>query len=205
MTVTEDWASGRWYPHLHIPRWFTTGQSHKGRCCQKANIRRCYGVHSWRGSGMQRRYLMLHIWICIKKMWAYEMIIVMLFDSLVWPCVSQNRTLTISLQAIYFSLCLSVCLSVSLAPPPPSPRSILLCFPLSLVLLHFSVLDSLSPSESLTPSESHFSHLFPTVCLPLFAPPSVSLPWLILTVVPAVVFVVCLAPSVWSHTRCQVD
>ena len=123
MTVTEDWASGRWYPHLHIPRWFTTGQSHKGRCCQKANIRRCYGVHSWRGSGMQRRYLMLHIWICIKKMWAYEMIIVMLFDSLVWPCVSQNRTLTISLQAIYFSLCLSfICLSVclSLLPPPPS-------------------------------------------------------------------------------------
>ena len=255
MTVTEDWASGRWYPDLHIPRWFTTGQSHKGRCCEKSQIHRWYGVHSWRGSGMQRRYLMLHIcicmkkmwacemiiemlfgvhswrgsgmqrrylmlhiWICMKKMWACEMIIVMLFDSLVWLRVSQNRTFTIGLHSIYFSqslslslslylsfaLSLSVCLPVSVAAPTPS---ILLCFHLSLSLsaLPLSLLDSVSPSESFTPSESHFSHLVATVWLPLSVPRTVSLSWLILTVVPTVVFVVCFALCVWSHTECKVD
>ena len=75
------------------------------------------------------------------------MIIVMLFDSLVWPRVSQNRTFAISLHAIYFSLSLCLCLSVSLcrSRPPPAPL-ILLCFHLCLFLHPLS----LSPWLTLT-------------------------------------------------------
>ena len=131
------------------------------------------------------------------------MIIVMLFDSLVWLRVSQNRTFTIGLRAIYslsLSLSLSlfrsvsVCLSACLCRRP-HPLYFTLFPPLSLSLSAppLSLLDSVSPSESLTPSESHFSHLVATVWLPLSVPRTVSLSLLILTVVPTVVFVVCFA------------
>ena len=115
------------------------------------------------------------------------MIIVMLFDSLVWLRVSQNRTFTIGLHAIYFSqslslslslsvslslcLCLSVCLSL-LPPPPPLfysvstlslSLSLFLRF-LSLSLTQYSLTFRVSHSFRVSLFTSRCNCLAPSVC-----------------------------------------